>query len=164
MDERALAIAKANLRRAYNLARGMAVSPERGRADGPLPADPCLPELRTAALEDAGSGWPPRSNAPRGRTPHDRAGGQNRGAEERRDEPAGFIITNPPYGIRLGEPEEAEAVYRKIAELSRRFPGWKLAVITDHPGFESHFGRKADSCKEITNGAIRSYIYQYEIL
>jgi hypothetical protein len=93
-----------------------------------------------------------------------RAGQRDRGVKDQRDEPAGFIITNPPYGKRLGEPEDAEAAYQKMADLGRRFPGWKLGIITDHPGFESHFGKKADNCKEITNGTIRSYIYQYEKL
>jgi putative N6-adenine-specific DNA methylase len=185
-DERVITIAKANLRRAYDLAHGKTpVSPERGGSDterfggkgNPLPNDPCLPGLRTAALEDAEDGWPPgngtfhhgalRNN---GVSSHGRAadrreartGRQGKGAEKQMNEPAGFIITNPPYGIRLGEPDAAEAVYRKMTELSRRYSGWKLGVITDHPGFESHFGRKADTCKEITNGAIRSYFYQYE--
>jgi len=76
----------------------------------------------------------------------------------------GFIITNPPYGQRLGDAESAEKNYAEMGCLARNFPGWKLAVITDHPGFESFFGSKADSCREITNGAIRSYLYQYERL
>jgi len=79
------------------------------------------------------------------------------------DEP-GFIITNPPYGRRLSDTETAEKTYAQMRKLSSRFPGWKLAVITDHSGFESFFGKKADSCREITNGAIRSYLYQYEKL
>jgi putative N6-adenine-specific DNA methylase len=77
---------------------------------------------------------------------------------------AGFIITNPPYGKRLGDPESAEKIYSEMGKLAGNFPGWKLALITDHAGFESFFGRKADSCKEITNGAIHSYFYQYEKL
>ena len=79
------------------------------------------------------------------------------------DEP-GFIITNPPYGRRLSDTEAAEKTYAQMRTLSSRFPGWKLAVITDHSGFESFFGKKADSCREITNGAIHSYLYQYEKL
>ena len=77
---------------------------------------------------------------------------------------AGFIVTNPPYGRRLGDTESAEKTYTEMGRLARNFPGWKLVLITDHPGFESFFGKKADSCREITNGAIRSYLYQYEIL
>ena len=76
----------------------------------------------------------------------------------------GFIITNPPYGRRLGDAESAERTYADMGCLARNFPGWKLALITDHPSFESFFGRKADLCKEITNGAIGSYLYQYEKL
>jgi len=76
----------------------------------------------------------------------------------------GFIITNPPYGRRLGDAESAERTYTEMIRLARNFSGWRLALITDHPGFESFFGRKADSCREITNGAIRSYLFQYEKL
>ena len=83
---------------------------------------------------------------------------------ENKSEAAGFIITNPPYGHRLGDTESAEKNYAEMNCLCSHFPGWKLVVITDHPGFESFFGRKADSCREITNGAIHSYLYQYEEL
>jgi putative N6-adenine-specific DNA methylase len=168
-DERALAAAKANLQRACDLAQGKTVSLERGRIqkhreDGeglPLPSGSWLPDLRRASLEDAGNGWPPGGGKPRSRSAFP---GEQDAERKRKDEPEGFIITNPPYGVRLGDPGAAEAVYRNMAEVRRNFPGWKLGIITSHPGFESHFGKKADSCKEITNGAIRSYFYQYETL
>ncbi|MCL2069720.1 MAG: class I SAM-dependent RNA methyltransferase [Treponema sp.] len=76
----------------------------------------------------------------------------------------GFIITNPPYGRRLGDAESSERTYTEMGSLARQFSGWKLVLITDHPGFESFFGRKADSCREMSNGAIRSYLFQYESL
>jgi putative N6-adenine-specific DNA methylase len=76
--------------------------------------------------------------------------------------PEGYIITNPPYGKRLGERQDSEALYRDMHILRERFPGWKLAVISDHPGFESHFGKQADSVRKITNGAIDSYFYEFE--
>jgi len=76
---------------------------------------------------------------------------------------AGFILTNPPYGKRLGDQSAAEEIYKEMAGLTSRFPGWKIAVITDHSGFESFFGKKADSCKEISNGAIPSYFYEYNV-
>ena len=78
--------------------------------------------------------------------------------------PPGFIITNPPYGKRLGDQSKSEQIYREMGSLKERFPGWKLALITDHSGFESFFGRKADSCREISNGAIPSYFYEYALL
>jgi putative N6-adenine-specific DNA methylase len=79
-------------------------------------------------------------------------------------EDTGFIITNPPYGKRIGDPSTAEKTYKDMGSLAVSFPGWKLAVITDSEGFESFFGRKADSCREISNGSTPSYFYQYELL
>ncbi|MCL2722254.1 MAG: class I SAM-dependent RNA methyltransferase, partial [Treponema sp.] len=78
--------------------------------------------------------------------------------------PNGFILTNPPYGKRLGDQALAEQIYQQMALMRQGFPGWKLAVITDHSGFESFYGKKADTCREISNGAIPSYFYQYEVL
>jgi putative N6-adenine-specific DNA methylase len=101
----------------------------------PVP-QPFLPAFKTLALKDA--------VAPTG--------------------DAGFIITNPPYGKRLGERSDAEALYHAMNGLIQRFPRWKLGVVTDHPGFESLFGKKASSCREITNGAVASYFFQYETL
>jgi hypothetical protein len=73
----------------------------------------------------------------------------------------GFIVTNPPYGHRLGNLYDSEASYHLMAGLLDRFPSWKIAVITDHPGFESHFGHKADVIRNITNGAIQTYLFIY---
>jgi putative N6-adenine-specific DNA methylase len=133
----ALRGAKANLERAYFLSRPSPGEPP-GRGLGRMPG---LPEFLALSLEDA---RPPRNFAGEG--------------EE------GFIITNPPYGRRLGDPAGAEELYRDMGKLGRNFPRWKLGVITDHPGFESFFGKPADSCREITNGAVLSYFFQYNSL
>jgi len=79
-------------------------------------------------------------------------------------EDPGFLLTNPPYGKRLGDQSQSEQIYREMGGLTERFSGWKLAVITDHSGFESFFGKKADSCREISNGAIPSFFYQYDVI
>jgi len=98
-----------------------------------------LPEVRTLSMHDARPPFAP--------------------GEETR--PAGFILTNPPYGKRLGNRAEAQRVYAEMAALGKYFPRWKLAVVCDHPGFESFFGRKADSCREISNGPDPLYFFQY---
>ncbi|MDR2019252.1 MAG: class I SAM-dependent RNA methyltransferase [Treponema sp.] len=143
-DSRAVSMAKANAQRAYDLARG-------GRAGGEGQTGirlPALPGFRTLAAKDASNPFPEEHFEDRPKASS--------------SAPLGFIITNPPYGRRLGEPGSAERTYEEMAELARGFPGWKLGVISDHPGFESHFGRKADSVREITNGAVPSYFYEYE--
>jgi putative N6-adenine-specific DNA methylase len=77
---------------------------------------------------------------------------------------SGFIVTNPPYGRRLGDQTASEQIYKEMAALERHFPQWKLAVITDHRGFESFFGRRAHSCREMKSGPIPAFFYQYEQL
>jgi putative N6-adenine-specific DNA methylase len=154
-DSRAVSLAKTNARRAYDIARGGGAGEEE-QTGIRLPA---LPGFRTLAAKDASDPCPekPSENRPTAAssiTPPSMTSSSMT--------PPGFIITNPPYGRRLGEPGSAERTYGEMAELARGFPGWKLGVISDHPGFESHFGRKADSVREITNGAIPSYFYEYE--
>jgi putative N6-adenine-specific DNA methylase len=136
-DGRSAAIAKSNAERAYDLACGR--PPVRGAR--PVVRLPFLPDIRTLEAKDA---CPP----PRGK--------------DDPEDTAGFIVTNPPYGRRLGDTAEAEKTYGEMAGLRQRFPGWKLAVISDQSGFESFFGAKASSCREITNGAFPAYLYQYD--
>ena len=80
------------------------------------------------------------------------------------DDSCGVIVTNPPYGKRLGDTETSERIYGEMAVFVRNFPNWKLAVICDHPGFETFFGRKADSCNEIKGGQNELFFYQYDKL
>ncbi|MFQ3547785.1 MAG: hypothetical protein SNJ56_05555, partial [Termitinemataceae bacterium] len=56
------------------------------------------------------------------------------------------------------------ATYEAMQGLEDRFSGWQLSVITNHPGFESFFGRRANQVRRITNGALPSCIYHYDCL
>ncbi|MDR2660055.1 MAG: class I SAM-dependent RNA methyltransferase [Spirochaetaceae bacterium] len=76
----------------------------------------------------------------------------------------GYIITNPPYGIRLLDKEGAEAVYRSMAVLKHNFPRWKINVLSAHAGFEAFFGSNASRCKKITAGASETYFYEYDFV
>ena len=73
----------------------------------------------------------------------------------------GTIVTNPPYGERLGTQREAEALYREIGEHFRGLSPWQVYVITSHPGFERFYGRKADKVRKLYNGMLPCYLYQY---
>jgi putative N6-adenine-specific DNA methylase len=132
-----ISAAKSNMERAIEIARG------KGKAGQQIQR----PIFKNLAMSDA---TPPEDF--------------KNTADLKNAESTGFIITNPPYGRRLGDAESAEKTYAEMGRLADNFPGWKLVLITDHPGFESFFGKKADSCREITNGAIQSYLYQYESL
>ena len=73
----------------------------------------------------------------------------------------GTIVTNPPYGERLGTREEAERLYREIGVHFRSLAPWQVYVITSHPAFERFYGKKADKIRKLYNGMLPCYLYQY---
>jgi putative N6-adenine-specific DNA methylase len=66
----------------------------------------------------------------------------------------GVFLCNPPYGERSGDRASAEAVYRALASLLRRHPGWSLGALSAHPGFERCLGRRADRKRRLYNGRL----------
>ena len=45
--------------------------------------------------------------------------------------PYGQLVTNPPYGERLLERQEAEALYRAFGKMWERLPGgWRTLVLS----------------------------------
>ena len=73
----------------------------------------------------------------------------------------GFIITNPPYGERLGDKEEVETLYRYLGGNKRTLERWDFNILTSFEGFERPFGRKATKNRKLNNGRIKCYYYQY---
>jgi putative N6-adenine-specific DNA methylase len=73
----------------------------------------------------------------------------------------GCIITNPPYGERLGETEEVEAVYREMGRVFAPLDTWSIYVLTSNRWFEKHFGRRAPRRRKLYNGRIECQYYQY---
>lgn len=62
----------------------------------------------------------------------------------------GQIVTNPPYGERMLEKQEAEALYAAFGQAYRSIPPkWRVLVLTSHPEFERFFGRKADKKRKL---------------
>ncbi len=78
--------------------------------------------------------------------------------------PGGVIVTNPPYGERMGEVQEVEALYRLLGQKMKGLEGWALNVITAYEGFEKVYGLKAQKNRKIYNGRIKCYYYQYPAL
>ena len=80
----------------------------------------------------------------------------------RRTEPAGRVVTNPPYGERLLEKEEAEGLYRAFGKAARALPkGWEVDVLSSHTEFERAFGRPADKKRKLYNGMIKCDLFMY---
>ncbi len=74
----------------------------------------------------------------------------------------GTIITNPPYGERLGEITEARELYKAMGDAYRmNIPMWQMYIITSDDQFERHFGRRADKKRVLYNGMIKCNLYQF---
>ena len=73
----------------------------------------------------------------------------------------GTLICNPPYGERLMERKEVEALYRDSGKTFATFAPWQMYVLTSHPRFEQFFGRRADKKRRLYNGMIPCDLYQY---
>lgn len=71
------------------------------------------------------------------------------------------IVTNPPYGERLGTVGEAERLYREIGTHFRSLAPWQVYIITSHTGFERLYGRRADKVRKLYNGMLPCYLYQF---
>ncbi len=73
----------------------------------------------------------------------------------------GYIITNPPYGERLGEEKEVEELYRAMGKTYRELNNWYCYVLSSYIGFEKFFGEKSDKNRKLYNGRLLCYYYQY---
>ena len=73
----------------------------------------------------------------------------------------GTIVSNPPYGERLGTQKEAERLYSEIGEHFRSLSPWQVYIITSHPSFEKFYGTRADKVRKLYNGMLPCYLYQY---
>ncbi|CDI48479.1 THUMP domain-containing class I SAM-dependent RNA methyltransferase [Clostridium tetani] len=73
----------------------------------------------------------------------------------------GFIITNPPYGERIGNAKEVENLYEDMGRTFQELKEWSYFVITSYEDFEKCFGEKSDKNRKLYNGRIKCYYYQY---
>jgi len=76
-------------------------------------------------------------------------------------DPYGVIITNPPYGERLGEKQEVENLYRQMGLAFQKLTTWSKYIITAEERFERLYGQQAFRKRKLYNGRIKTYYYQY---
>lgn len=73
----------------------------------------------------------------------------------------GTVITNPPYGERMLDIEEAEKLYTIMGEVFLKLVGWRFYVISPSEKFEALFGKQADKRRKLYNGMIKCNYFQY---
>jgi 23S rRNA (guanine2445-N2)-methyltransferase / 23S rRNA (guanine2069-N7)-methyltransferase len=73
----------------------------------------------------------------------------------------GCVVTNPPYGLRMGRDDEVEALYRSFPMVLRRLRTWSHFILSARPDFEQLVGQEADRRRKLYNGRIECTLYQF---
>lgn len=73
----------------------------------------------------------------------------------------GILITNPPYGDRIGDVEDIAKIHKKLGQVFGKDDTWSKYIITAIETFEKEFGKKADKKRKLFNGDLKVDYYQY---
>lgn len=74
----------------------------------------------------------------------------------------GIIITNPPYGERIGEDKEIAAIYRALKAFCEENKDWSLFLITTDKNAEAKImERSANRRRKLYNGRLEVCYYQF---
>lgn len=67
----------------------------------------------------------------------------------------GWVVTNPPYGVRVGTSRELRNLYARLGSVMReRFNGWRLAFLSADHALESQLRMELEVLFRTTNGGI----------
>ncbi|MFW6051280.1 MAG: bifunctional 23S rRNA (guanine(2069)-N(7))-methyltransferase RlmK/23S rRNA (guanine(2445)-N(2))-methyltransferase RlmL [Myxococcota bacterium] len=76
----------------------------------------------------------------------------------------GLVVTNPPYGERLGDAADLAPLYETLGDvLRRRFAGWHAHVLTGNRALARHVGLRARRRHVLFNGPIECRLLDYPI-
>ena len=73
----------------------------------------------------------------------------------------GCVVTNPPYGERLGDLRQAREVLGVLGEVFPARKGWSYGILTPETELEQLMGRRADKRRKLYNGRIQCQYYQF---
>ncbi|MCK5396088.1 MAG: bifunctional 23S rRNA (guanine(2069)-N(7))-methyltransferase RlmK/23S rRNA (guanine(2445)-N(2))-methyltransferase RlmL, partial [Gammaproteobacteria bacterium] len=76
----------------------------------------------------------------------------------------GLLITNPPYGKRIGQVQLLRTLYYRFGiQLKSHFNGWIAVVFTSEQALAQSIGMRAFRKNTLFTGALKSVLYQYRI-
>lgn len=76
----------------------------------------------------------------------------------------GLIVTNPPYGVRMGNSEELSDLYDKLGFwMKDNFHNWLSTVITMDKTLLKYTGLRAFKVNTMYNGNIKSHLAQFNL-
>jgi putative N6-adenine-specific DNA methylase len=79
--------------------------------------------------------------------------------------PAGVLVMNPPYGERLGSPEELARFYPLLGNhLKKHFVGWRCYIFTADLRLPKLIGLAPSARIPLWNGALECRLYEFKIV
>jgi len=76
----------------------------------------------------------------------------------------GLIVTNPPYGERIGAESGLPALYSELGSTLRdRFQGWQAAILTGNPPLARNLGIYAKRTHRFFNGTIECRLLRFDL-
>ncbi len=76
----------------------------------------------------------------------------------------GLVITNPPYGERLGQRADMPMLYRAVGDTLRaRFTGWRAAVLAGDVELGRAMQLHADKRYVLYNGALETVLLTFDL-
>lgn len=73
----------------------------------------------------------------------------------------GVLISNPPYGDRIGDKKTIANLYKDFGKMFNNLPKWNGYVLTDSKELEKCFIRKADKKRKLYNANIECVYYSF---
>lgn len=75
----------------------------------------------------------------------------------------GVLITNPPYGIRLGKRDEVENLYKELGDfIKTRCKGTTAFIYTGEPTLRKYIGLKTSKRIPLVNGKLEGVLMQID--
>jgi putative N6-adenine-specific DNA methylase len=77
----------------------------------------------------------------------------------------GVIVTNPPYGVRLGEQQRLAEFYPKLGDiLKKQFSGWRAYLLSADMRLPKLIRLAASKRTPLYNGALECRLFEYEMV
>ena len=79
--------------------------------------------------------------------------------------PGGVMLANPPYGERMGSPEELARFYPRLGDaLKKRFAGWRCFIFTADLRLPKLIRLEPSARTPLWNGALECRLYRFDIV
>ena len=78
---------------------------------------------------------------------------------------SGVLVTNPPYGERLGEVDDLASLYPKLGDvLKQKFAGWRAYFFTGDPQLPKLVRLSASKRTPLFNGKLECRLFEYKVI